>query len=99
MSNANTAARPFAFPNSITSATMAQTPPANGNGGGGDSMEARVARLESSVAYIERDIAEIKTDIKDIHKDMRDDFRITFVALIAVALGLAGIMAKGFGWL
>ncbi len=34
---------------------------------------------------------------------MRDrmdrDFRFTFGALIAVALGLAGLMAKGFGWL
>jgi hypothetical protein len=31
-------------------------------------------------------------------KDAREDFRILFGALIVVALGLAGLMAKGFRW-
>lgn len=62
-------------------------------------MEARVAKLESDVEYIKRDISEIKDDIKDIKKDAKSDFRILFGAIIAVALGLAGLMAKGFGWL
>lgn len=70
----------------------------NGSGGGG-SMEARVAKLESDVEYIKRDISEIKDDIKDIKKDAKSDFRMLFGAIIAVALGLAGLMAKGFGWL
>lgn len=30
---------------------------------------------------------------------MERDFRILFGALIAVTLGLAGLMARGFGWL
>lgn len=68
------------------------------NGGGGD-MEARVAKLESDVEYIKRDIREIKEDLKDIKKDAKSDFRTLFAALITVALGLAGMMAKGFGWL
>ncbi|MBQ0399257.1 hypothetical protein J7S99_16840 [Providencia rettgeri] len=62
-------------------------------------MEARVAKLESDVEYIKRDISEIKDDIKDIKKDAKSDFRMLFGAIIAVALGLAGLMAKGFGWL
>ncbi|EMI2314908.1 hypothetical protein PJ702_001598 [Providencia rettgeri] len=62
-------------------------------------MEARVAKLESDVEYIKRDISEIKDDIKDIKKDAKTDFRMLFGAIIAVALGLAGLMAKGFGWL
>lgn len=70
----------------------------NGSGGGGD-MEARVAKLESDVEYIKRDISEIKEDLKDIKKDAKSDFRTLFAALITVALGLAGMMAKGFGWL
>ncbi|GAB80511.1 hypothetical protein [Shimwellia blattae] len=37
-----------------------------GNGGGGDDMQIRVARLESDVEYIKRDISEVKSDIKAI---------------------------------
>lgn len=83
--------------------------------GGGDNggMEARVARLEADVDYIKRDIAEIKTilnghggkfdGVRDRIDGLRDrtdrDFRILFGALTAASLGLAGLMAKGFGWL
>ncbi|EIX9046435.1 TPA: hypothetical protein QHO11_000738 [Klebsiella oxytoca] len=62
--------------------------------------------MESDISYIKRDISDVKedikdvrNDIKDIRKDMKGDFRLTFGALIAVALGLAGIMARGFGWI
>lgn len=68
-------------------------------GGGGNSMEARVARLESHVEHIDTTLSDIKQDIRDIKKDAKSDFRILFGALIAVALGLAGLMAKGFHWL
>ncbi|EHY1015170.1 hypothetical protein K2C01_003848 [Vibrio vulnificus] len=63
--------------------------------GGGDDLEARVARLESDVEYIKRDISEIKTDIKDMRKESRTEFYI----LISFMIGLLGVMAKGFGWL
>lgn len=43
--------------------------------------------------------AEFKQDLHEISKDMRVDFRVLFGALIATALGLAGLMAKGFHWL
>ncbi|HEE0833639.1 TPA: hypothetical protein R6379_002916 [Klebsiella pneumoniae] len=62
--------------------------------------------MESDISYIKRDINDVKddikdvrNDIKDIRKDMKGDFRLTFGALIAVALGLAGLMARGFGWI
>jgi hypothetical protein len=45
------------------------------------------------------DIGEIKTEIREMRIDARTDFRLTFGVLIATALGLAGIMAKGFGWI
>lgn len=70
----------------------------SGNGGGGN-MEARVAKLESDAEYIKRDIHEIKESLKDIRSDAKTDFRMLFGVIIAVALGLAGLMAKGFGWL
>ncbi|HCR58915.1 MAG TPA: hypothetical protein DIW62_14810 [Raoultella sp.] len=65
-----------------------------------------MGRMESDISYIKRDINDVKddikdvrNDIKDIRKDMKGDFRLTFGALIAVALGLAGLMARGFGWI
>ena len=70
-----------------------------GSNDGGGTVEARIARLESDVAHIQRDISEMKVDIREVKRDQRSDFRLTFGALIAVALGLAGLMAKGFGWL
>lgn len=69
-------------------------------------LESRVARLESDVSHIRSDIEHIKSDIrdmrhdvKDVRKDMQTDFRMLFGCIIAVALGLAGLMAKGFHWL
>lgn len=62
-------------------------------------MEARVAKLENHFEYIRRDLDDVKLDVREIKKDMREDFRIMFGALVVVALGLAGMMAKGFGWL
>lgn len=77
-----------------------------GHGGGGGDMEARVAKLEAHVEHIDstltdikQDIREIRSDLKEVRGDARNDFRLLFGALIAVALGLAGLMAKGFGWL
>jgi hypothetical protein len=69
-------------------------------------MEARVARLEAAVEHIERDIAEIKADGRSTRQaidGLRDrvdrDFRITWGGIITLGVGLAGLMAKGFGWL
>lgn len=59
-------------------------------------MEARLARLEVAAEYMQRDIAELKADVRAIRTT---DFRLMFGALITVALGLAAVMAKGFGWL
>ena len=58
-------------------------------------MEARIAKLESAAHYIQSGIAEIKTDVREL----RSDNKILLGMIIAASLGLAGIMAKGFGWL
>lgn len=73
--------------------------PEMGGGGTFGGMEARVAKLESTCEHILREMAEMKADIRDLRKDGQRDFRIQFGALIAAALGLAGLMAKGFHWL
>lgn len=67
--------------------------------GGGGGMEARIAKLETDVEYIKRDMGEIKVDVKDLRVDLRVDFRTLFGALIIAALGLAALMAHGFGWI
>lgn len=74
---------------------VASPSPEGDNGG----MEARIAKLETAMEYVQRDLGEIKTDIRQIKDHARTDFRMLFGALIAVALGLAGLMAKGFHWL
>ncbi|WP_254877262.1 hypothetical protein [Pantoea ananatis] len=67
--------------------------------GGGDDMQARVAKLESDVEHIKNSLKEIKDDVREIKRDARTDFRVLFGAIIALALGLSGLMAKGFHWL
>ena len=71
----------------------------SGKSGGGDDMYIKVARLESDMEHIKKAIAEIKDDVREIKRDARTDFRMLFGALIFVALGLAGLMSKGFHWL
>ncbi|HIF9333060.1 TPA: hypothetical protein ACX6RM_001307 [Photobacterium damselae] len=63
------------------------------------SLEPRVAKLESDVEYIKRDISDVKTDIREIRQKQERDFRFTFGAIITAAIGLAGLMAKGFNWI
>jgi hypothetical protein len=62
-------------------------------------MEARIAKLEAHVEHVQTDLKDIKDDIREIKKDAREDFRILFGAIVIAALGLAGLMAKGFHWL
>lgn len=62
-------------------------------------LEARVAKLEAHAEHMREDIGEIKSDVKELAKDAKADFRILFGAIVFVALGLAGLMAKGFKWL
>jgi hypothetical protein len=81
-----------------------------GSGPHDPSMEARVAVLEQiakqtaeTLAGIKTDLTSIRTDLKtglDATRDRHDrDFRLTFGVIITAALGLAGLMAKGFKWL
>lgn len=65
----------------------------------GGIVEAKVVKLESTVEYIQLDVTEIKTDVREMRRATSTDFRIMFGALIAVSLGLAGLMAKGFQWI
>jgi len=72
-------------------------PPRKDRDNGG--MEARIAKLEAAVEFIQRDLADLKTEVRGLRTDARTDFRLLFGSLIAVALGLAALMAKGFQWI
>jgi hypothetical protein len=54
---------------------------------------------EAHIEQIQSDLVEIKSDVREIKRDARTDFRLLFSALIFVAVGLAGLMAKGFHWI
>lgn len=62
-------------------------------------MEARVAKLEALAESTDKRLTTVEQDLRDIRKDMRADFRVTWAGLMALGVGLAGMMAKGFGWL
>jgi hypothetical protein len=62
-------------------------------------VELRVARLEVRVEHIERDISDIKSDLRALRERVDSIFRVTWAGIIATNVGLAGLMAKGFGWL
>ena len=70
-----------------------------GDGFGGGGMDARLAKLEVLADHIQSDLKDVKQDMREIKKDAKEDFRVLFGSLILVALGLAGLMAKGFHWL
>ena len=62
-----------------------------------DGLEARITKLEAAIEF-QRDIAEIKTELQILRANARSDFRIIFAVIIAVASGLAWLLAKGFRW-
>ena len=70
----------------------------------------RVAVLEEIAASTKQILTEIRTEMRDMHTglrgDIRDlrqrqerDFRLLFGAIILVALGLAGLIARAQHWL
>lgn len=77
--------------------------PPTGGGAGDPPMEARIAKLEATMGHVQGDVTELKADVRELRRDVSGirttDFRILFGAFITGMLGLAGVMAKGFGWI
>lgn len=76
-----------------------------GSAGGGhyggmpsDGNDARLARVEADVSNIKTTLADLRTDLRDLTKKVDAQFLLGLGALAAVAIGLAGLMAKGFKW-
>ena len=73
-------------------------------------LEARVVSLEAAMENVQSDIREIKHDLRSFRKEVLDQFESlrkeyksdlfkVFGAGATLAIGLAGLMAKGFGWI
>jgi hypothetical protein len=75
-------------------------PALKGSGGDGThgGLEPRVRSLETHIDYMRQQLGDMRTDIRSLRTDGERDFRIVFGTIITVALGLAGLMAKGFHW-
>ena len=61
-------------------------------------MEARVAVLEQIAKTTAETLKELREDTRELRRTQERDFRLTWGGLIFLALGLAGLMAKGFNW-
>lgn len=85
-----------------------------GNDGGMEArvakLEATAEYIQRDVAEIKADLKtinealrafgnEVNGEFRSVRAEAKTDFRLLFGALITVALGLAGLMAKGFGWI
>jgi hypothetical protein len=57
-----------------------------------NSLEGRITKLEAEIEF-HRNIAEIRTELQIIRANVRAGFRLIFAALIAIALGLAWLLA------
>ena len=69
--------------------------------GGGNlpPLDSRVARLEVRMEHVESNIGDLKAEVRSLRERMDNDFRITWAGMITLAIGITGLMAKGFGWL
>jgi hypothetical protein len=61
-------------------------------------MEARIAVLEEIAVSTRATLKDLRNDLRTVRARQEADFRILFAALIGVALGMAGLVAKGFHW-
>lgn len=71
----------------------------SGNGGGGNMLEARVAKVEAAVEAIQTTLTEARLDIREIRTDQKSNFKLLLIAGTAATISVLGVMAAGFGWL
>ena len=62
-------------------------------------LETMVSRLDALLEVSEKRLALLEQDVREHRHNMRVEFRVSYGVMIAGFWGLAGIMARGFGWL
>lgn len=64
-----------------------------------DSLRDRIESMRDPIDGMRDRMDAVRDRMDGLRDRMERDFRVLFGALIAVTLGLAGLMAKGFHWL
>lgn len=59
----------------------------------------RVARVEEKINGFDRRLDLVEKDLRELIKKVDSHFMILSGMIMTVALGLAGLLAKGFHWL
>jgi hypothetical protein len=62
-------------------------------------LDARIAKLEAVTEATDKRLTLIELDIRAIGNKLDTHFYITWAGIIGLAIGLTGVMAKGFGWI
>jgi hypothetical protein len=59
----------------------------------------RVIRMEEKIFGFDKRLELVERDLRDLIKKVDSHLLILGGMIIALGVGLAGVMAKGFGWL
>ena len=62
-------------------------------------MEARLASLETHTQHIVTNVGDLRADVRRLKSRIDSHFIILAGMVIASAVGLAGLIARGFHWL
>ena len=77
--------------------------PVDHGGGGGDNggmeLTERIARVEEKVSGLDKRLSLVESDLRDLIKKVDSHFIVLAGMVIATAVGLAAMMAKGFHWM
>ena len=57
------------------------------------------AEMREMRAEMRAELREVRSEQSELRRTSAADFRILFGALMAVAVGVAGTMARAFGWI
>lgn len=74
-------------------------PPAGGGGEPPMELSERVIRVEEKLSGVDKRLALVETDLRALTAKLDSHFLVLGGMVLSVAIGLAGLMAKGFDWL
>ena len=59
----------------------------------------RVARVEEKISGLDKRLGLVEADLRELIKKVDSHFLVVGGMIVALGVGLAGLMAKGFHWL
>lgn len=71
-------------------------------GGGGGSVEARLAKVEADVENIKVNLTRVWDDLRDFRNEFREDLRgmnrVLWGSAVLIIIGLLSVIAKVYNW-